>query len=387
MFDVTTYGAVGDGTTDDREAIQDAIDACVTAGGGVVYLPQGTYLLDSAHPSVSGVSLNVDGDNVVLRGFTRQLSVLVLGDDLNISIVNFQNCNNPTIETLTIDGNRVNQTGNSHGVRQGATNTGLTIRDMYIHDTSSYGIGIQHGTTTDCLIENVLIEDTGADGIDIKNPNQDNRNNRMNNTTVRRAGLRDDLSGQVCIDVRGIWNLNNIICEEYDNTTHRCNAGVRFRAGDVSTPNTAAHWSTLTNFYIKAGTTADEVNGITQSATQVVIGDGQIQQCTKGILFNGVEASVNNVIARDCSYGFFFDTDSNGTTLSGCSARECNNSGFYVRSDGCSITGLQARGNAYGVNLQSTSQNTVLSGVSTANSTSNLYTESGHTKNSTGLIS
>jgi hypothetical protein len=47
-FDVTDYGAVGNGSTDDTAAIQDAIDACVAAGGGTVWFPEGIYQIDGA---------------------------------------------------------------------------------------------------------------------------------------------------------------------------------------------------------------------------------------------------------------------------------------------------------------------------------------------------
>jgi hypothetical protein len=40
---VKNFGAVGNGVADDTAAIQDAIDACEAAGGGVVFLPEGTY--------------------------------------------------------------------------------------------------------------------------------------------------------------------------------------------------------------------------------------------------------------------------------------------------------------------------------------------------------
>lgn len=38
-FNVHSYGATGNGLTDDRKAIQNAINACYNAGGGVVYFP------------------------------------------------------------------------------------------------------------------------------------------------------------------------------------------------------------------------------------------------------------------------------------------------------------------------------------------------------------
>jgi len=43
-FDATKYGAVGDGTTLATAALQRALDAAASAGGGTVELPQGTYV-------------------------------------------------------------------------------------------------------------------------------------------------------------------------------------------------------------------------------------------------------------------------------------------------------------------------------------------------------
>src|SRR5262245_17406363 len=46
MYDVMSYGARGDGVTDDRAAMQNAIDNASTVGGAVV-LPAGTFYVGS----------------------------------------------------------------------------------------------------------------------------------------------------------------------------------------------------------------------------------------------------------------------------------------------------------------------------------------------------
>ncbi len=43
-YDILNYGAVADGTTMNTSAIQQAIDACATAGGGTVVIPAGRFL-------------------------------------------------------------------------------------------------------------------------------------------------------------------------------------------------------------------------------------------------------------------------------------------------------------------------------------------------------
>lgn len=62
------YGAVGDGVTDDRAAIQAAIDACKAASGGTVYFPPGVYLIGQS----GGLGLQMDtnywGVNLVGAG-------------------------------------------------------------------------------------------------------------------------------------------------------------------------------------------------------------------------------------------------------------------------------------------------------------------------------
>lgn len=86
IFDITKYGAVGDGTTLNTIAIQKTIDACFKAGGGKVIIPQGKFL--------SGTI--VLKDNVTLH---LNKDALLLG---SIKLEDYQNVD-PFTDGLGID--------------------------------------------------------------------------------------------------------------------------------------------------------------------------------------------------------------------------------------------------------------------------------------------
>lgn len=48
VYDVTSYGAQGDGTTNDINAIQAAVDVANARGGGTIVFPAGTFLVRRA---------------------------------------------------------------------------------------------------------------------------------------------------------------------------------------------------------------------------------------------------------------------------------------------------------------------------------------------------
>ncbi len=64
-FDVTNYGAVGDGSTLNTASLQMAIDACGMAGGGEVVFRKGTYLTGSLELK-SGVHLVLTPETLLL---------------------------------------------------------------------------------------------------------------------------------------------------------------------------------------------------------------------------------------------------------------------------------------------------------------------------------
>ncbi len=68
-FNVRAYGAVGDGKTVDTEAINRAIDAAASGGGGTVLIPAGQYLSYSIHLQ-SNVSLYLEQGATIIAGGT-----------------------------------------------------------------------------------------------------------------------------------------------------------------------------------------------------------------------------------------------------------------------------------------------------------------------------
>src|SRR6266542_3843492 len=58
-FNVLSYGAVGNGSTDNTAAFRRAVDACNAAGGGTVVVPSGTYVTGAIYLK-SNVNLRLD---------------------------------------------------------------------------------------------------------------------------------------------------------------------------------------------------------------------------------------------------------------------------------------------------------------------------------------
>jgi len=69
IFDVKNFGAKGDGVAVDTPAVNKAIDAAATAGGGTVHFPAGTYKCFTIHLK-SKVSLYLDMGATILAGET-----------------------------------------------------------------------------------------------------------------------------------------------------------------------------------------------------------------------------------------------------------------------------------------------------------------------------
>src|SRR5664279_457687 len=69
QYDITAYGAIGDGITVSTKPVQTAVDACNTNGGGTVVIPTGTFIIGTVHLK-SNVHLYLQS-GAVLKGSTN----------------------------------------------------------------------------------------------------------------------------------------------------------------------------------------------------------------------------------------------------------------------------------------------------------------------------
>jgi len=116
-FSVKSYGAVGDGITNDLPAFNDAVAAASVNGGGTVYIPGGyEYKLDGELViSTPGVGVLGDGNSSVILSSTFPQSGIQLRAD------------NQFVENVKIVGNytRVVQGGSYEGFPQRDRNAGV----------------------------------------------------------------------------------------------------------------------------------------------------------------------------------------------------------------------------------------------------------------------
>jgi Pectate lyase superfamily protein len=139
VYDVQhpAYGAVGDGVTDDRAAIQAAIDAAAATGGGTVYFPPTRDSYRVTRKSTADPYALLVPSNVRLTGHRSASRIqLAAGQADGTAVIQLRNVENVQIDHLTIDGNAASQpTGalNMHGILVNP-NAGEVSRHVSIHD-------------------------------------------------------------------------------------------------------------------------------------------------------------------------------------------------------------------------------------------------------------
>lgn len=98
-YNVKHYGALGDGSTNDTTAIQAALDAANTAGGGIVYFPKGTYMKSTALTIGSNTILQGEGKASIVRNAAAANVAVFTNKDTASGNTGIQICD------LYVDGN------------------------------------------------------------------------------------------------------------------------------------------------------------------------------------------------------------------------------------------------------------------------------------------
>lgn len=159
FFNVMTYGATGNGSTDDTTAIQDAVNAAAV-NGGVVYFPIGQYKISSSIILASSVYLLGSNSLVGLTPANSALGSTIVptaGFDAFLLPVT-TSANFIGIEKLSF----VNAGGGGYAAIRIGGCTGLVMRDVAIMFNSfagGNGIVLDGGTGNilAALVENVSV--------------------------------------------------------------------------------------------------------------------------------------------------------------------------------------------------------------------------------------
>lgn len=140
LVNVKNYGAMGNGTTDDTEAIAKAVENVPT--GGTLYFPTGTYRVDKIDIK-SDMTVRGDGWSSVIKLNDNALSDH--NNCLNIRGTSGERIRNVTVCNIKLDGNRVNNasTGASADSRLDGTliqyADNITFDNVWMYNNGYHG--------------------------------------------------------------------------------------------------------------------------------------------------------------------------------------------------------------------------------------------------------
>jgi polygalacturonase len=190
VFDVTAFGAKGDGKTENKAAIDKAVDAAAAVGGGTVEFPPGTFLSGSIRLR-SNITLQLDRGSVIeASSAAAEYDAAEPNEWDKFQDFGHSHFHNSLIWGENVENIAVTGGGRISGKalvreRGGAGDKAIalklcrnvTLRDISIANGGHFGIlatGVDNLT-----IDNVTI-DTNRDGIDVDSC----RNVRISNSSV-----------------------------------------------------------------------------------------------------------------------------------------------------------------------------------------------------------
>lgn len=344
VYDIRTYGATT-GTTDadalaNTQAFEAAMAAIATAGGGVIQVPPGTFLLAEG-TLLATVCIQIgSASNLTIRGAGEGFSILKLKDSGACHVINIDGGSNIKIQDLTVDGNRAaNTTTNWHGIRTGTSGvTGLTIERVTVQNTRGYGLGLQGGNKKRLRLFSVTVADTGADACDFKNTSDDSEDIVIVGYSARRWGLDGTLTEQAGIDARGPCKMFGIWCAEGPADGHY----IRMREGETVDASLGGHYSTLSGFMCEGNSGATSI-GVYVPAHDCEVSGGKVSDCLIGVLLHGERNAARGITVESCDdESFQVNVTGENCRITDCHSLSATGSGFRIRAPRVELTGCSS---------------------------------------------
>lgn len=366
------YGAVGNGTTDDTLALQAALDAINTAGGGILFVPKGTYVITDSLVVYSNTI--VIGESIAGTIFLSQCETAV---NLLRTNTGSSHC---AFEKFSINGNKASYesssglflAGSYHTVREvyvydiktydgiiaGSSSSQITIDNCWVIGTNRIGIAVNDNTSY-IKITNNYIEATGAGGINIIGGS-------VSNVLVDHNMTKD--TGEDCICGYYPTNTNLVITNNIG--INAGNNAIHMGGNKIKVSNNFFYTAAQHGMYF--------ANSDESAATDLQITDNFIEDANgvagEGIyVYNYTDVQVNNNhIAHNSTQGCYIINSSHFTvngnnisgnagngiriynspygTISNNSVNSNSSTGVFISDDGTACVEITITGNSIRAN-------------------------------------
>lgn len=291
---VLDFGAVGDGTTDDRANIQTAFDH-IAANGGTLYFPPGEYVI-SSYVTLKGAN----GAAVSARGIR-----ILGGPDVVIRQTN-ASANYPR------DGFRI---GNA-SAQDGGTGSAINVQDIVVDgfEFKNCRIGVWVVYARDVLVQNIKADRSAV--VAVGNDADDD----CENVTVRNIYRTDAFDGTFF--TVGFFKTTGFRIENIHSPFAV--------SGEAITISTSTH-GTVNGIYIDQQDSGNSGLALTEGTQYVSVSDFIIRNCSLGIVTidanagsrdkvsvigNGIIEGGVTAISAQASGTIFHDIQTNGNTNS-----------------------------------------------------------------------
>jgi hypothetical protein len=348
-FNVKNYGATGNGTTSDKLAIATAMLAAIAVGGGIIFFPPGTYIIDSPITALgSNLTFQGAGESSIWKCASTNTGTN------GMMIASSSTYSNITFKDMAFDGNGANLPDGSsrsdrkmirirnvtnfrmlncslHDARHGAIAEISNCTDLLIQGNRFYNIGVSAAFPCDALyasgnsryrvMGNIVNGTTGlntdtafaqdgvdhssiigntidgmTDGVSVSTSSAlTSQDNIIANNTIKGVGLTANSYGVQVRQLGGVGagvNLQDIIIA--NNVFENVNSAVWIEKADrvKVTGNISTSISGTEMYHVKLNTAAGTCNDLT-------IRNNTFSAGTRGIHFSSTGTYGGNMVVEE----------------------------------------------------------------------------------------